>query len=223
LFALCYRSVAFVASLAGVLDTVGVFRGNIKGEMLLFYTTESNVFVVLMFGALLARTAIAIKKEGRLGPSSYFERLSAIVTLAITVTMLIFWGLLAPTITDMAFLLSWANLQIHLLTPLLMLVDYFLFTQAGKMKKQDPWFFALIPLAYFVQATILGFSGYVYTTLAERGGGIRNFPYFFIDFNQLQYRVFLYVAAILVIFLSLAYLLLFYDHRRGKKTRRPPQ
>jgi hypothetical protein len=219
IFALCYRCAALVACMIGVLDTMGVFRGTVNGEMLLFYTTESNVLVVLMLGVLLIRTALDIKNNGTVGSASYYERLSAIVMLAITVTMLIFWVLLAPTMTDIGYLLSYSNLQIHLVTPLLMIFDYFFFAVPGKLKKQDPWFFALIPLVYFAQATILGFSGYVYSVLSREGID-KHFPYFFIDFDQLQGGVFAYVFAILVFFVGLAYLFLWYDHRRARRLRR---
>jgi hypothetical protein len=218
-FALCYRGAAFIACLIGVLDTVGVFRGDVKGEMLLFYTTESNVLVVIMLGVLLTKTVLGLKNKGVYGSSSYCERLSAIVALAITVTMLIFWGLLARTMTDMSYLLSYSNLQIHLVTPLLMIIDFFIFAAPGKLKKQDPLFFAIVPLAYFAQATILGFSGFTYEVLA-RDGAVHYFPYFFIDFYETGIGVFAYVGVLTVFFIGLAYLLLWLDRVRGRRSAR---
>lgn len=219
IFALCYRIAAFVACLMGVLDTVGVLRGEFNGEMLLFYTTESNVLVTAMFGLLLARTALDLKNKGTRGPSSYHERLSAIVALSITVTMILFWFLLASTITDPRFLLSYSNLQIHLITPLLMIFDYLFFAAPGKLKRQDPWLFALVPLTYLAQATILGFSGFSYAVLARADGAIHHFPYFFIDYNLLGGGVFAYVAAIAVFFIGLAYLLLWFDRKRRRRAK----
>ncbi|MDR2196466.1 MAG: Pr6Pr family membrane protein [Coriobacteriales bacterium] len=215
-FALCYRAAAFVLCLVGLLDTTGVLRGDFKGEMLLFYTTESNLLVLVMFGLLIARTVVSIRREGTRGPASYHERLSAVVSLAIAVTMLVFWLLLAPTFGDTAFLLTYINLQIHLITPLLMLFDYLLFAVPGRLKRQDPWLFTLIPLAYFIQATILGFSGYVYTVLP---GGPQHFPYFFLDYYTLGGWVFAYGIAILAVFVGLAYGLLFVDRRRARRLR----
>jgi hypothetical protein len=186
--------------------------------MLLFYTTETNLLVLIMFGILIGRTAASIKGSGIVGPSSYHERLTAIVALAITVTMLVFWLLLAPTFEDPGFLLGYLNLQIHLISPLLILFDFFFFAEPGRFKKQDPWLFALIPLAYFIQATILGFSGYVYTSL---GKADQHFPYFFIDYYTLGGWVFAYGVAILLFFVGLAYLLFWFDRRRARaRTRR---
>jgi hypothetical protein len=214
IFALCYRFVALVLCLFGVLSTVGVLKGRFNGEMLLFYTTESNVLVLVMFAVLLGKTIASIKNSGIRGPSSYCERLSATVALAISVTMLIFWLLLAPTITDRTFLMSYLNLQIHLFTPLLMLFDYFFFAVPGKLKKRDPWLFALVPFAYFVQALVLGFAGYTYNTMGEQG---RHFPYFFLDFYDLGIWVLAYVSVILVLFAALAYLMLWLDHKRARR------
>jgi hypothetical protein len=222
LVALGYRTVAFVAALIGLLNTLGVFRGEVNGEMLLFYTTETNVFVVLIFALLLIRTALDIKNKGTDGPSSYHERLTAIVTLSISVTMLVFWFLLAPAFESLDYLLSYSNLQIHLITPLLMIFDYFYFAEPGKLKKQDPWLFALIPLEYLAQATILGFAGFVYDVLSKEGTEVHNFPYFFIDYHQLQGWVFAYVAVIFLFFIALAYLLLWFDHRRARRRLTPP-
>jgi hypothetical protein len=220
IFALVYRSIAFILCLIGVLDTTGVFKGTFNGEMLLFYTTESNVLVVIMFGVLIAKTAIGIRREGTTGPSSYFERLTAIVALAITVTMLGFWLLLAPTFGDPGFLFSYLNLQIHMISALLMLFDFFFFAAPGKLKKQDPWFFALIPLAYFAQATILGFSGVTYEVLAKDGGPAPRFPYFFINYDESGALVFVYVVGMTVFFMGLAYLLLWYDRSRSRRKAR---
>jgi hypothetical protein len=168
---------------------------------------------MIMFGVLAVRTALSIKCGGVEGSSSYCERLSAIVALSITVTFLIFWGLLAPYMGSSEFF-TYSNMQPHTFTPLLFILDYFLFTEPGHLKKQDPWWFALVPFAYFVQATIFGFSGVQY---GISGGTTTRFPYFFIDFDLLGARVFLYVGCITVFFVALAYLLLFFDKRRGAR------
>jgi hypothetical protein len=217
IFAFCYRSAAFLLCLLGLLDTLGVFQGGFNAEILLFYTTDSNLLVLIMFGVLIGRTAVDIKTKGIAGPSSYYERPSAIVALSIAVTMLIFWGLLAPTFTELSFLLSYLNLQIHLFTPLLMLFDFFFFATPGKLKRQDPWFFALVPLAYFAMSTAIGFAGYTYHTALSREN--QHFPYFFVDFDLLGAWVFAYVLAIAAFFLALAYLLLWYDRRRGRRLK----
>ncbi|MDR2108185.1 MAG: Pr6Pr family membrane protein [Coriobacteriales bacterium] len=214
--ALIYRSLAFIACLLGVLNVVGVFSGSVRFEALVYYTMETNIFATLMLGILAVRTALDIKANGVSGPASYFERLSLAAALAISVTLLVFWLILAPTAADPGFLLSYANLQIHLFAPLLMIVDYLLFAQPGKMKRHDPWLFALIPVYYFAQAMVLGFSGFVYGS--PLGAGTR-FPYFFLDFDLIGGWVFAYSFGILAFFLGLSYLLLWVDRKRARRAR----
>ncbi|MDR2665693.1 MAG: Pr6Pr family membrane protein [Oscillospiraceae bacterium] len=217
IFALCYRCAAFMLCLAGILATAGAFAGRFNWRMLLYYTTESNIMVLAMFGALIAKTAAGIKKGGTEGGCSYFERLSAIVMLSITVTLIVFWLLLAPYFGGGMGLLTFTNMQVHAITPLLMIFDYFLFAEPGKLKKHDPWIFAVIPLGYFAQSTALGFSGFKYGGLSSAPA--TRFPYFFLDFDLIGSRVFLYVLALTVFFMALAYLLLWYDRRRGGLAR----
>jgi hypothetical protein len=214
IFALCYRCAAFVLCLAGILETMGVFGGNVSPERLLYYTLQSNILVLAMFGALAVRTARAITRDGIQGSSSFFERLSAIVMLSISVTFLLFWTMLAPLMLDSAYIFSFSNVQVHTATPLLMMFDYFFFAERGKMKKRDVLLFALIPYVYFAQCTILGFSGVRY--YSSNSGESTRFPYFFVDFDVSGAMVFVYLAVFTVFFLLLAFLLLWYD---GKKRR----
>jgi hypothetical protein len=214
IFALCYRLIAFILCLIGILYTTGAFSGEIQWTMFLYYTTESNILVLIMFGLLAVKTARDLKRNGAHGPASYCERLSAVIMLAITVTMLIFWGLLAPYIHGEMELWAYSNQQLHTFTPLFMIFDHFFFAKPGRMKRQDPWLFALIPFAYFMQATILGFSGVWYSV---PGIEPARFPYFFINFDLLGARVFLYVAAITIFFVGFAYLMLWYDGKRASK------
>ncbi|MDR1217580.1 MAG: Pr6Pr family membrane protein [Oscillospiraceae bacterium] len=217
-FALCYRCAAFLLCLLGIIDVAGIFRGAPSWTILLYYTTQSNILVLAMLGALIVRTASAVKRGGAAGSSSFFERLSAIVTLSITVTFLVYWVMLSPSMNAdlknlLSFshpedLLSFTNLQVHGITPLLMIFDYLFFAERGKMKRQDPWLFAIVPYAYAIQSTVLGFSGAV-TYYSGR------FPYFFLDFDASGAFVFVYLAVLTVFFLALAYLLLWFDRKRG--------
>jgi hypothetical protein len=213
--ALCYRAASFALCLCGILDITGVFKGAaISWEMLLYYTTESNILVLIMFGVLALKTAADIKKNGVAGSASYFERASSIVMLAITVTFIVFWVMLAPRI-QMSFLLTFSNLQLHAITPLLMIFDYFLFAAPGKMTKRDPWIFALIPIAYFIQSTVLGYSGVRYGNSPDSP----RFPYFFIDFDAQGWRVFIYMLVMSVFFIALSRLLLWYDRKRASSVK----
>ncbi|MDR1410491.1 MAG: Pr6Pr family membrane protein [Oscillospiraceae bacterium] len=214
LFAAGYRATAFLLCLAGVLDLLGVFDGRFSASALLYYTMQSNVLCLVWFGVLLTRSLSDIKTRGKMGSGSYNERFSALVTLSITVTMVIFWIMLAP-IMDAKSLWSFMSLQPHLFTPLLMIVDYILFTTPGKLTRRDPLYSALVPLGYWLQATVLGLSGVVYRTDEVTGIAVR-FPYFFIDYDQSGWMVAVYVAVITLCFFGVAWLLVWADHRRAR-------
>ncbi|MDR1939738.1 MAG: Pr6Pr family membrane protein [Clostridiales bacterium] len=220
IFSLGFRIAAFALCLAGMIT--GCFHdGKFSSSMLLYYTFQSNILVFIYFGAVIFKTISDIAKNGKTGNSS-FPRISAAVMIAISVTMLVYWALLAPSYFTMssadaaAFpLFGFSNLQLHLITPLLMIADYIFFTARGKLKKQDPWLFTLIPIAYLIQATIMGFSGVVYRTGPD--GEITRFPYFFIDYDQSGWMVAVYVVAIAAFFVGIAYFILHLDRKRTKK------
>jgi hypothetical protein len=220
IFALCYRLAAFVLCLAGILSTMDVFGGQFHWKALLYYTVESNILILFMFGFLATKTALDLRRNGITGPSSYHERLTAIMMLSIIVTFIIFWALLAPSFFG-PWLLGYSVMQTHAVTPLLMIVDFFLFATPGKMKKRDPWLFAIIPYAYFAQSTILGFSGFRYEARGGAGGEGNRFPYFFIDFDQQHGKVFLYLLVLTAFFIGLAYILLWFDRKRAAKSEIP--
>ncbi|MDR2091035.1 MAG: Pr6Pr family membrane protein [Clostridiales bacterium] len=218
IFSLVFRAAAFALCLAGLISTCFA-DGSFSPQILLYYTTQSNILVFVYFAVVVVKTAIDIKKHGKTGSSSYFERLSAAFMIAISVTMLVFWTLLVPSVEEMtgdpSFIYSFSNLQVHLTTPLLMIADYIIFTARGKLKKNDPFLFTLIPIAYFIQATILGFSGVVYRSDPTLGD--IHFPYFFIDYYQVGWMVAVYVAVIAAFFVGVSNGILYHDIKYAKK------
>jgi hypothetical protein len=218
-FALAYRCAAFALCLAGILRVSGAGTVNFSPTIFLYYTTQSNILVLAMLGALIVKTASSLRKRD--GGPSYFERLSAITALSISVTFVLYWALLAP-IFPVSSLFSFANLQVHGITPLLMVFDYLFFAKRGKMRSRDPLLFAIVPYAYFIQSTVLGYSGVKYHAW---GGASARFPYFFLDFDVSGAYVFAYVAAFTVFFLGLGYLLLRFDRRASghKSVSLPPE
>jgi hypothetical protein len=220
-FALCFRAAALLLCLAGMIDG-SVHGGRFQPSILLYYTFQSNILVFIFFAAVLYKTAADFKKNGKVGNSSYFERISAAVMIAISVTMLVYWTMLAPQYFSMSTtdnappILAFSNLQLHLVTPLLMITDYVLFTKRGKLKKYDPFLFTLIPIAYLIQSTILGFAGVVYRS-NPLTGEVTHFPYFFIDYYLSGWMVAVYVILITAFFVGVAYGILYLDKKYAKK------
>jgi hypothetical protein len=224
IFAIVFRSWAFLFALWGIIAITGVFKNAFNPVTLLAYTIQSNILAAALFGILLARTVRCVP-GGEKGlkplekPYGFFPRLSAFVTFAIFVTMLVFWFILAPGMTTRS-LLALDNLAVHLITPLLMLADYLLFTERGKLKKHDPLLCAVIPYIYLLEAMIIGLTRSVrYDAL----GNHSYYPYRFLDVDRFGPRVILTVGAMTLFFLAIAFSWRYLDKKLGQKTAGSPR
>ena len=83
IFALSFRIAFFLLCVAGILAQIGVFSGSINLTNFLYYTLQSNILVLVLIGVLIYKTAVGLKREGKNGSSSYFERTSAAVLIYI--------------------------------------------------------------------------------------------------------------------------------------------
>jgi hypothetical protein len=215
-FAIVYRGITAVLTLLAVLHTFGVFAGTLKGELLLYYTVETNLLALVCSAILLYKTAAKWKREGQIGSSSFYERFSAISATAIFLTMIGYWVFLAPLMGIGNF--ACFNLQLHLFTPLLIIGDFFLFAQKGKLKPKDPFYFCLAPIYYFIQATAIGFLTDI-TYQFDEGMSVSRFPYFFVDYDKVGWMVAVYVLIIAIFFTSSAYGLYRLDQYLARKQK----
>jgi hypothetical protein len=220
-FALSFRIVAFIVCLFGILASLGIFQGQFNETYLLYYTYQSNILVLGFFAVLIYKTTVDLQKKGRIGDNGYFPRISAGILLAIMLTMIVYWLLLAPAAVSSygwENTFSFNNLCVHLITPLLVLFDYILFSKKGKLKKNDPLLFCIVPIVYFIQAMILGFSGVIYDI--TEAGEIIHFPYFFMDYYELGLWIIPYILGISLFYLGLGKILLYIDHKRKSESGR---
>jgi len=216
--ALIFRAASLLIAIAGFLAMLGVFAGRLRPATLAFYTMLSNVLAIVLFCLLTVRTAIGLR-EGRRGNAGYFARFEMICSIDLMLTLVVYWVLLAPTIFTMAegySLLTFDNLAVHAITPLLCLLDYILFTQPRHLKYRDVYFGSIFPLAYLAGTSIAGLLGYVYFTSQADGLPVR-FPYFFYDFDRIGIVSLAYIGALLAFFLVIGHVFYLID----KKIRKP--
>jgi len=77
-FALIFRTSAFAVVLINILFDIGVLGADvIKPTQPLYYTVQSNILVMILFGLLACKTAIGLRKEGRTGSCGYLPQISA--------------------------------------------------------------------------------------------------------------------------------------------------
>ena len=216
--ALYYRLSSLIFTLIGLLAVMNVFAGEFNPSLLMYYTTQSNILALILFVLLFVRTLKGLRTEGRLGTAGYFARFEMVVVIDILLTLFVFWILLAPDLFTMngSFRPSqFSSLATHLITPLLCLVDYVLFTDSGHLRYLDVYLVLVYPLVYMVGSSIAGLLGYVYRVNPD-GAPVR-FPYFFYDFDRIGAQSLLYIGALVVFFLLLSHGFYWLD----KKVKKP--
>ncbi len=219
-FAFVFRLCSFLFAVIGLMSHVGIFRGVFLSGAFMYYTIQSNLLAIILFGILTTRTVKGLR-EGVKGHADWYPRLGMIVAVDLLVTFCVFWGLLMPQGMDPGYLLSFDNIAVHTITPLLCLLDYVLFSRSRSLKYRDVYYVCIFPLCYVAFSTIAGFAGYVFRYTAGSGLNIMEstpvrFPYFFMDFDALGMIAFAYIGATLAFFLVLSHVIYFIDHKVRK-------
>lgn len=175
--ALAYRALASLVIVVGIARVSGLWSGQPSATSFLYYTVLSNVLCLVWMVWSAVVTLRDAQATGWRGLSTPSPRFAAAVMEAIAVTLLIYLFVLAPalftqpgayrpfTLTD--------NL-VHIITPILVIVDWLLFVPKGRLKPYDPLLWALIPYAYLAFAFTLGALG------VEFAPGV-HVPYPFMD------------------------------------------
>jgi hypothetical protein len=131
---------------------------------------------------LAGATIRGLARSGPKGPALPWPRLGAAVMMAITVTMLVYLVVLVPYVYVQGggdyrpFTLT--DDLIHIVTPCLVIVDWFLFAPKGRLRLFDPVLWAIPPYLYLAFAFIWPALG------GDFGGGQRH-PYPFMDVGAL--------------------------------------
>jgi len=211
--AFVFRLTSFIIATAGLLDLMGVFQGNLYTGVLFYYTAQSNIFAIILFGVLSIKTFTGLRSDNKQN-ACYFPRLLMICTVDVLLTFIVFWILLVPQLAGTFPLWTFSNLAVHAITPLLCLIDYILFTEPRRLKYQDVYYVTIFPLCYVIVSSILGLAGHVYGTATD-GLPVR-FPYFFFDFDRIGLWSFAYIAGIVIFFLIISHVFYYFSHRNGK-------
>ena len=216
-FALILRAASMLFAFVNLLSMLGVLQGAMQPEMLMYYTLQSNILVMLLFGALAVQTGIDLRKE-RFGSAGYFARFEMVCVINILLTLVVYWTLLAPGIstTDEEYSL-WAfdNLAVHGITPLLCLLDYILFSQPRHLKYRDVYNVLIFPLTYMAATSLAGLLGYVYMVSPTDGKPVR-FPYFFYDFDRIGSASLIYIGVLIAFFMMIAHFFYLVDTKIRK-------
>ena len=200
--------------LAGIL--LNVVHTTSISAILSYYTLQSNIVCLIMFLGII----IAMMSKNNYRTNNIYYLLKGGTIMAILITGITYQIALAPNnfYMDISYTMRteryWANLLVHVISPILVLLDYVLFDEKGNFKYYYPIIWLFLPLSYVI---------YVYSYSARGGsfygiGGSREFAYIFLDYNKIGYSgVFKSIIIIAILILLVSYLFVFLDRKLKRK------
>jgi len=137
-------------------------------NFLSYFTVLTNIMVALAF------TAPLLAPESKLRRFFDQQAVRAGITLYITVVMVVYWAVLAK-IHHPEGVSAVTNIGMHLIIPLLYILDWILFAPKGQMSFKRIPYWILFPFLYGIYTIIRGaFTGaypYPFMNVAELGMG----------------------------------------------------
>ena len=167
-----------ISTIWGLYDTFSL-PNFMSSRTLLFFTIQSNIIMAIVALILIYRL-LANKKESKL-----FNIFQFMGTIGVTLTFLVFFGILVPNIvkkSGITSLISITNLTLHFATPILSIILFALIPNV-KFKKHDYLYGTIHPLLYLFFILILDkvTDKYLFTSF---NGSLSKFPYFFMDYHK---------------------------------------
>ena len=214
--ALVYRLLVLAVILTGVIRHADLLTGEPSWTTVLFYTMVSNLICLAWVLLLIVRTVRDLRQSGPFGTSTPSARVSGAVMFAITVTMLIYLIVLVPTrfADGDAEIFSLTDNLIHIITPVLVIVDWLVFVPKGSFRWVDPLLWTLIPYAYLTWAFAYGAVGGEFTPGQA-------YPYPFMDVDALGIAgVTQWIIALTVALVAVGFVFVIIDRALGSLSRR---
>ncbi len=166
------RACFFVLGLTGIV--LHIMHTERLVQLFSYYTMQSNLFVVLLWGLML-------RKNHR--KTSTFNTLHFIATVGITITFLVYHFLLVPVLIDLDInypLYTLNDLFVHYITPWLMIIDYVLLTPKNRLRITRLFSVVVFPIAYMFY--VIGYQSLGGRYIIDET--VSRFPYFFMDIDQ---------------------------------------
>lgn len=205
-----YKVIFAILVTTAILIRIGIFKGIFYIDTFLSFTVLSNLFALIITLITLKKTH-ALKTPMRLTLS----HLRVLAMVLLLIVLLVYHFLLLPQkiLANPDYqLFTFSNIILHYLAPLALFLDWLIFDPKGNIDKWNPLKIVILPLGYFLLATIYGIVGPV---MPHRG---TSYAYFFMDFGQLGILgVLKWCLPLLLSFLVIAYGIYFIDHILAKK------
>ena len=204
---LIFQTVYCTLGVIAVLSSLGLFNASFNGNFYVYYTNLSNYICLgFMFVLLVSTFKSANKKED--GFCKTCPAFNFMCVIMILVTFLVYNILLAKDKTAIEYFTSLGNLTMHLILPIMFVVNWVLFYEHNKIK----WFYPLLSLIMPVVYVIF----ILFRSLFVKTGLI--YPYFFLDVSKLGWGgFFLWFFALLLFFVGLGYAIFGLDKIKKEK------
>lgn len=144
-------------------------------KRLLYFTAQSNIWIGSVFLLILVLPFTKMKRGAVWQKRLYL--LKFIFTVSITMTAIVFCGIIAPFSPQGYRPWVFCNWLTHVVTPLLAVADFFLDKRRITIKTKHLFACLLPPLIYFSVTMVLGSFNF------DFGRG-EPYPYFFLDYRS---------------------------------------
>ena len=180
-----------------------------RKALMSYYTLQSNLICLIAFVIIVV---LKIRKKN--DNNEIYFLVKGAVTIAIVITAVVYHVALAPNSIANKVL---ADTFVHTISPILVVIDYFLFDEKGNMKYYYPVIWLIIPLNYVVYVyTYSNFGGRFYSI-----GGSKKFAYFFLDYTKIGCKgVATWLLFIALAILAISEVFVLIDRKlKGKKVK----
>ena len=210
---LIFQSIYIGIAIIAVLASFGLFDITYRWDFYVHFTNLSNYLCALLIFLELRDTA----KKGIDSYVATHPLLKFIALLGIILTFVIYNFVLAPQ-KDLKDNFVVASMTLHIILPIMFIVDYILFYEHGKVKWYYPIVSALFPLLYaafiYIHAAIYNFDSSIYYP-GRKDPFI--YPYFFLNLDKYGVAgVAKYIVIILIVFVVFGYIIVMIDKSLGK-------
>ena len=135
-----------VVGILGIVFTAlsSAFMGG--ASVFFFFTVQSNIFIIAMALIFLVNEVLVLLKKKSFINQTLLH-IKYVATVAITITFLVFFTMLAP-LMGIDYLLSFNNFSLHAIVPILAIVDFFLFDKDIQLTYKSSLLAAIPPICY---------------------------------------------------------------------------
>ncbi len=182
------------------------FKAFTIGGAIIYYTVQSNVMCFIFYFV-----TIILKLTGKLKKNSNYYILKGMVTMAITVTMIVFQFVITDSGMTAYAGNELASIMAHIVVPLLVMSDYVIFGEKGNLKRNYPFIWSSTLVFYII-------FDFVYVALGGRFGDGSIYPYLYmnIEVNGLL-KVIISCITIFILFIGYGTIIQTIDQKLGKK------